>query len=488
MKTSHFFRLGALLAVVPVLAGPAAAQTPEASLLDALSLISGGLLVQPDNPPQVTHDGDRYHVRVPLPVLTAPPNAAINVVATPLANGAWDITSLTLPPASSITTQDQDSAPAAMTFAIGQQAFHGTIDPSLAVPSPFKAEMGRITLRTEAPGQHMDQTIGHYGMEGTLTGDAEKRLNVRALGSLANWLMTSAGDDPGTGFRASARAVTIRYEIDGLDRARAERLRAAARTLSADRRDAMAAAPKGTMPDLSPAAVEQIAAMIDALGGLMTRVNLDETIQDVHFEGKGTGSVDIGKIRLGVAGDARNGHLTAYLDLGVSNPVSSMVPMEYAGYMPHRLVIRPALAGIRTDALLQLLRDAAAGTDNLPILQSRAEALLNEPGARAGIETLLIESGPLRVEGSARIRPQPNGPLAFDVHLAARGLDALISTLQRDPQAMQVLPMVFMAKGMAKPQGDALVWDIAYNGGAVMVNGTPLGQDQPPARRSPNRR
>jgi hypothetical protein len=164
--------------------------------------------------------------------------------------------------------------------------------------------------------------------------------------------------------------------------------------------------------------------------------------------------------------------------------VASMVPMEYAGYMPRRLVVRPALAGIRTDALLQLLRDAAAD-DRQPAhgLQSRAVALLNEPGARAGIETLLIESGPLRVEGSARIRPQPNGSLGFDVHLAARGLDAMINTLQRDPQAMQVLPMVFMAKGMAKPQGDALVWDIAYNGGAVMVNGMPFGQDQPRLRR-----
>jgi len=491
MKTLYFLRLAAALAAVPALAGPVAAQPPEAGLLNALSLISGGLLVPQDHPPQVTHDGNQYHVRVPLPVLAAPPNAAIDILASPLPNGAWDITSLTLPPTGSFAIQGQDPAPAAaMTFAVGQQAFHGTIDPSLTVPSPFKAELGRITLRTEAPEQRMDQTIERYAAEGTFSGDAEKHLNVRTLASLANWLITGSGDKPGATFKASVRSVSVRYDVDGLDRARAERLRIAAQTLSADRRDAMAAAPAGALPELTPAAMTQITAIFDALAGLMTRVNLDETIQGVHFEDNSADTVDIGKIQLGLAGDARDGRLTAYFDIGVSDPVASVVPMEYASYMPRRLVVRPALAGVRTDALLQLLRDAASDDDNLMALQSRAVALLNEPGARAGIETLLIESGPLHVEGSARIRPQPNGSLGFDVHLAARGLDAMINTLQRDPQAMQVLPMVFMVKGMAKPQGENLVWDIAYNGGPVMVNGMPFGQPQPapPSRRSPNRR
>src|SRR5690349_4792500 len=139
MKLSHLSRLAIVLALA---AGPAAAQTPEAGLLDALSLISGGLLVPQDHPPTVMHDGDIYHVRVPLPALTAPPDASIDAIARPLANGAWDVTSLTLPSPGSLTIQGQDSAPpGVMTFAIGQQAFHGTIDPSLSVPSPFKADL-----------------------------------------------------------------------------------------------------------------------------------------------------------------------------------------------------------------------------------------------------------------------------------------------------------------------------------------------------------
>jgi hypothetical protein len=486
MKLSHFSRLAIALAL---LAGPAAAQTPEASLLDALSLISGGLLAPKDPPPEVTHDGGLYHVRVPLPALTAPPNAAIEATARPVANGAWDIDSLALPPTGSLTIQGKDSSPpGVMTYAIGQQAFHATIDPSLSVPSPFKAELGHIILRTEATGQHADQTIERYGLEGTLSGDADRHLNVRARGSLANWLITGRSDKPDTGFRTSIRSVALRYDLDGLDRARAERLRAAAQAFSAERRDAMAAAPDGRMPGLTPAALAQLDAMIDALGGLMTRVKLDETIQGVHFEASDGDSVDIGSIRLGMVGDAHDGRLTAYFDIGLSDPAASMVPMEYASYMPRRVVIRPTLSGVRTDALLRLLRDAAADGGNLVELQSRVLALLDEPGVRAGIENLLVEAGPLRLEGWARLRPRPDGPPGFDIHLAATGLDAMIGTLQQDPGAMQVLPMVFIAKGMAKPQGDRLVWDIAFNGSGVVVNGAPFGQDQPVARPPARRR
>jgi hypothetical protein len=85
------------------------------------------------------------------------------------------------------------------------------------------------------------------------------------------------------------------------------------------------------------------------------------------------------------------------------------------------------------------------------------------------------------IDGSARVRPLPGDEAGLDVHLTARGLDAMMATLQQNPQAMQILPMIFIAKGMAKPVGDTLVWNISYVEGAVTVNGAPLAQ--PPARR-----
>jgi hypothetical protein len=487
MKPSHLRRFAAVLAIAPLLAGPVAAQNRDASLLDALSLLSGGLLVPRDHPPQVTRDGDLYRVRVPLPALTTPPDAAITALARPLNGGIWDITALTLPSTGSVATPRQGSMdPGVLTFSIGQQAFQGRIDPRLAVPSPFKGELSKVTLRTEAADQHTDQTIERAGMEGTFSGDANGHMNVRSLGSMANWLITGAGDEPDSAFKLSMKSATVRTEVDGLDRARAERLRAAAQAFS----DEQQKTSMGTRenPGLSPTARARLGTMIDALDGLLTRLNVDKTIQGVHFDTAGTNAVDVGKIQFGLTSDARDGRVAAAFDINVSDPVVSMVPRAYAALMPRRIGIKPAISGMRTDALIRLLRDASAEDFDAADFQTRAIALLNEPGARAGIETLLIESGPLRVDGSARVRPLPDGAMGFDVHLAARGLDAMVETIQRTPEAMQILPMVFLAKGMAKPQGDTLVWDISVASGAVTVNGVPLGEDQPGPKRAPARR
>ena len=478
MKPSRLQCLAAALATLPLLASPAAAQTAEASLLDALSLLSGGLLVPHDNPPAVTHDGTVYRVRVPLPRLTEPPDAAIEAVATPLDAGAWDIAALTLPSPGVLPLAAQKAGAAGLlTYAIGQQAFHARVDPSLATPSPFKGRLGKITLRTENAPQHTDQTIEQYSMEGTISGDGHGRMNAHTAGTLSNWQITGGSDKPSDAFRLSVRAVSVRSEVDGLDRARANHLRTTAQSIQADRPAAAGQTPNFSLP---PATRERLHAMIDDLGALLTRFDFDETIQGLHFESAGT-KADIGSVRIGIAGDSRDNRVSARFDITLSDPASSMVPIEYASLMPRRVTIRPAISGIRSEALMQWLRDATAeGTDPAAML-TRTMALLNDPDAKAGIETLVIESGPLVLDGSARVRPLPGDAAGVDVHLTARGLDAMMTELQRNPQAMQILPMIFLAKGMAKPVGDTLVWDIGYAAGAVTINGVPLAQ--PPARR-----
>ncbi len=224
MKPSRIPRLAAALLLIPI---AARAQTPEAGLLDALSLISGGLLAPRDPPPQVTRDGDLYRVRVPIPALAEPPDAAVEATARPLDAGVWDITALTLPAAGVLNTPAQAAAaPGILTFSIGRQGFQAKVDPTLATPSPFKAQLGKITLRTENAPQHTDQTIEQYSMDGTLSGDGLGHMNAHALGALTNWLITGAGDKPSDSFRLSMRSAAIRYDVEGLDRARAEHLRA----------------------------------------------------------------------------------------------------------------------------------------------------------------------------------------------------------------------------------------------------------------------
>jgi hypothetical protein len=471
MNQSRTPRLAAALFLIPIAAH---AQTPEASLLDALSLISGGLLAPRDPPPQVTHDGDLYRVRIPLPALAEPPDAAIEATARPLDPGIWDITALKLPSAGVLNTPGQaGAAPGILTFSIGQQTVRAKVDPTLATPSPFKAQLGEITLRTENAPQHTDQTIEQYSMDGTLSGDGHGRMNAHALGALTGWLITGAGDNPSDSFRLSMRSVAVRYDIEGLDRARAEHLRIAVQNQPR-------VVQPGTMPNLD-AARERLHTMIDDFGALLTRFDIDETIHGIHFEAGATNTIDIGSVRLGLAGDSRADRVNAHLDIGITDPSARMVPPDYASLMPHRVTIRPAVSGVRSEALIQWLREATAEGTDTAALQARAMALLSDPQAQVGIESLAIETRPLTVQGSARVLPLPGNTLGYSGHLTARGLDAMMATLQGNPQAMQIIPMIFLAKGMAKPQGDSLVWDINYANGAVTVNNVPLVQ--PPASR-----
>ncbi len=110
--------------------------------------------------------------------------------------------------------------------------------------------------------------------------------------------------------------------------------------------------------------------------------------------------------------------------------------------------------------------------------------LLNEPGARLGIENLSINAGPIRVEGYGRMLPPTGGSPTLEAHIVARGIDSAIATMQGNPEAIKIIPLVYLAKGMARPQGDALVWDVSFSDGAVKVNGTPLGESatSPPSQ------
>ena len=61
-------------------------------------------------------------------------------------------------------------------------------------------------------------------------------------------------------------------------------------------------------------------------------------------------------------------------------------------------------------------------------------------------------------------------------------MDALIAQAQGNPALGHIMPMLYMAKGMSRPDGASIVWDIEFDHGGVRINGTPFG-GHPPQRR-----
>lgn len=463
--------------VAPLFAAPAYSQADQtASLLEALSLVSGRMLVAPTLQPEVTRDGDQFHVHIPLPRLTTPPDASINVAAIARTSGVWDITELTIPSTGTLVMPAAPNAPPmSVRFSIGQQTAHGRIDPTLSLSSPYAMALSEIVLHIESSASPANLTIGQMTLDGTITGDAEGHVTTRARSSADNWHFLSASKT-GPSLRLSLRSVNTRYDIDGLDRAKAERLREAVKSVSPTQQ-AVTQVP-GQAPPTSPALRGQLRALIDGSAGLLSNVDIEEIFQGLHFETAGGNHGDVGEIRLEVATEAADNRMAGHCDISLDHmTLAAAVPTQFSLYAPRRIALKAAVSGIPAESLRDVLREATEANADLSALWAQAIALLGEPGAGAGLETMLIESGPLLLQGTGRIRPMPNGSAAFEVHLTAHGLDAMQTLIQSDPGAQQIMPMLFLARGMGKQEGDGLAWDISLTDGIVTVNGISMGQN-----------
>jgi hypothetical protein len=440
-------------------------ETLRSGLTEMLSLLSFGSVSVPDQAVQVTQSGAGYLVQLPLSGFAAPAGASAQAVAHPAPGGAWDITSMTIPSAGALGT----SIDQVVSYTLGQQALHGRLDPNLTTLSTFVAELGAIELQFASGRRATEQTIGRMVLDGTLSASSDSRLDVHARDAAANW-RAKTRDTGGIESFNIVQRVDGNFSVNGLDRARSIRLLAAARSLMG------AAKSPDRGRDLSPAERHGLRDMLDATAGLLTRIEADETLDGVTFDLGGGNAGRLGRIQMQINGSAEAQRLNAGADVAIDELSLNALSADTAAFLPHHLTARSVLAGIPIGQLMALLQAAIAPNPDQAALQAQAASLLNAPGARAAIESIAFDSGPLHVRGSAHFLPRPNGEVGIDIHISASGADALLVLAQRKPSLQGVLPMVFLAKGMGRVQGDSIVWDISLGGGPLTINGVPFGQ------------
>lgn len=367
----------------------------------------------------------------------------------------------------------------AVSYTIGQQAMHGRIDPGLATTSSFLAELRVITLQSGPGGQDSQQTIGQVTLDSSLSPTATLgRSDLLTRDSVTNWHVVTR-DRQGGKSESSASHVDGHVSLHGLDRAQAMRfvtaLRSFRRTLKPSDRQPGAAAERLELRDV-----------LNATAGLLTRVEADETLDGITFNlgsGKlGSGKPDpgssgtLGRMRLQLKGDAADQRLNAGMDITMDEISVASLSAAAASLAPRHLTARSVLAGIPLGMLMPLLQAALAPHPDPVALQGQAARLLESPGARVALESVAFDAGPLHVRGSARFVPRPDGEIGADIHVSASGADALLAQAQGKPALQGLLPMVFLAKGLGRAQGDSIVWDISVGGGPLTVNGTSFGQ------------
>jgi hypothetical protein len=478
----------ALFCILALSAVPARAQSSgsdagalKSSVMQVLSLATFGMIPVQDMQAAVIQDGADYRMRLPLPGLTAPADAAISAVARPLDNGRVDIESMAFPSSGTFETTLAAGVTNRIEFSVGKQTISGLIDPTPTKESTYTAEFGDVRLATAQGEQRGEQTIDHLATDGSFSTGADGRLTFVTQSRATGFHMIAHGPN-GLSSDTNVRAMAGHFSVEGLDRAQGAQMVSAFRELMAAVQAQHAEIPVGQVPPAPAATPEQrrqLRALVDAVGGLLSRVEADETMQDVQFSvgtASGNGAGTIGSVRLTMAGDVEQEHVNTRFGVAVDRIAVPAMAAETGALIPHHVDLKTVLAGVPVARVMALLRAATADHADPVLLQDQARALLDDPDARVAIEELSFDAGPLSVTGSAKLLPRANGQFGGDIHIAAHGVDALLAQMQSQPKLQQALPIIFMAKGMGRAQGDGLVWDIVLGDGPLTINGMPFGQ------------
>jgi hypothetical protein len=475
--TTLFLLLGLAAAPAQAQTNPPNADAIRSSLGRILSIMTlGGISVQ-EQAAEVTQHGADYQVRLPLADFSAPPDAAVTAVAHRVQNGMLHITAMTLPSAGTLETASAGDPAGQITYSVGEQRITAKVDPSLTVPSSYEAEFGHVRLSSDQGEQHGEQSFDRYTVNGTLSGDQEGRVSMASQGSGTGFHFVGHGQN-GFVSDASARALAGHFSVEGLNRDQGTRLMTALRGVAGSMKM------PGRGPDVSAEQRAALHAMVEAADGLMSRLEVEEALEGVRFAA-GAGAGTIGRVRLTAAGMTREQRLDSEIGIALDGISSSAVSAENAAFMPHHVDIKTYLRGVQVNSLMALLHAATEPGADPVMLQAQATALLADPHAHVGIETLVFDCGPLRIKGSASVVPHSianggangrEGPLGAELHIAARGLDAFLAQAQSQPNLKGIMPMLFMAKGMGRAQDESIVWDISLGDGPIRINGVPFGQ------------
>jgi hypothetical protein len=458
--------------------GPAQAQALQQQLTDWLAGLLGPGTTLPDLPLQITGEGDHYRATWPIPGLDSPPGgAAVTASVQSLGGGRWAIEAIKLPEAVSFTLTIPDtgdngtSGPLKATITIGRQDSHAVIDPAIAGPSTLHLDLGDLAIATDSARQHQEQRIGRYDFETGLSPARDGRLDAAAEATVEGW-ETAARMADGAAIAIGAQKMHALGRVDGVNRDKAAWLVSAMNGfLRALPPDVVEKHGKGDLP--APARA-QLRALIGALPDLLSAVRLEETVDGLQIEVAGMGGLALQHAVLGFGGEAPDGNLHAWFEIALDGLRTPSLPPKMTAYLPHHIALRPSIAGVRTADLAKLALDATEADAGDDTLGPDIAAIFAHGGVDFGVETLSFDLGPAKVEGVGKLVVLSPDSWHGEARLFATGLDELTAQVRKDPELKQALPVLIMLRGLAKPDGDRLVWDIASEGMTVTVNGIDL--------------
>jgi len=442
------------------------AAAPDPALEQQLRAWLSGLtgVAVPELPLRITPEGDHY--RAVLPLAGAGEAGSISATLRPLDGGRWAVENFALPPTSRFAMRvpapddPTKTVPAEATLSLAGQDGRMLIDPSLASPSSFEARLRGVVLDVAGGGQRQHQQMDRYETHGTATPAAGGRLDFVQDATIEGWRI-AAEPASGEAFALQARTLRANGRLDGLNPDRmAPLVRAIVALTVAQQGDESA----------TRAALHRL---VEALRDSVRSGRIEESFDQLRIAMAGQDAT-IGTLRIAFAADAPDGRLASSIALELAGLEIPSLPPAFAAWVPRRIVWHPTLSGVGVAELTGLALAATATPPDEQARDAALAALFSGPGITLGVDPLTIELAAARLDASASVLVHGPDRYAGRAKLVLTGFDALMAQARDDPNLRDAAPILILARGLARPEGDHLVWDVVADESGATVNGVDI--------------
>jgi hypothetical protein len=478
-------------ASAPASAAPAIDDAGAKAILDGVHAMLAdmlGTLAPAADLLHATVQGDHYHIEIPIAHRWEGGGIggdSIGADLVPLGDGRWRIANGAMPGRIEVSVDHPSpGVPGAMAMTFKEHSFAGVIDTTLATETKLAFHIADETLAgvggQTSTGSHMDSADGTL----TVTPDKDGTATLLSTSTMRGLKATSAMGKGVAVNQIASGTGTLRFTHLSFPALRAA-VRALSNVIVLAQAQAAPPAP-GTAPNPSPDPKmrEDLHTLIAALAMSATSFSMEQTQDGLSFAG-GPVQGTVGHMAFGMDLGAQDGNVSLAMRLEVDKPsLPTIPPGIMTEFLPSRVVLKPRLSGVDAAALRRSL-DAAVDNPQPNGFIGLAMAVLNAHPPALSIDEMAIDTGPAHITGHGEITVRGPGEAQGTATVRATGLDEAMKEISADPQGKQALAGLVFIKGLGKPDGDAMVWDISYDGQKLLVNGNDLSAMAPPGAGTP---
>ncbi len=424
----------------------------------------------PERPVRVQPAGDAYRLVVPFGSANPPLTAALREAE----NGTWALRDLKTPSPSrfSIDLPDPSGVPGATVrtdyvLSWGEQDTSALFDPSYRTTSTLTWSSRASEMRATSGGQQSMTRIARSAGQSELRPEGDGRVDV-ITDSTAEGYSTSSPLPDGQLLQLDAERMLTKGVINGVSRERAPRLLRAVVGLVG-----------GTLiagPTEAPAAVPtsaELRALFEPMQDLASALQTEQVLQGLRVRvGKFGGGAERARLALNAA--TPGGILTLSTDILAEGIRAPDLPLSRAQreLVPRRVALRTMMSGVAAADLVRLMLNAS-DTGEPPQAEDIVQ-LLSRGGLTVGLESFELDLGGASFTGNVQMSVPPSMAVSGGGQVSATGFEVLLDRIKRVPEFKGALPVIAFAKGIARPVGNQLVWNITYGDGRVLVNDVDL--------------